>query len=461
MFRKEQHIIFDNFVALYGTWISNKVKMLLISVYAPQVGSYKRILWTYLDLLINRWNGECIVMGDFNEVRRVEERWGSSFNIGRARMFNNFISNAGLIDLQLEAYDSIRWDYLEEVLRSFGFVPKWRSWICGCLNSSMASIFINGSPTTEFQFHRGLKQGDPIDPSIMISHLFYADDVVFIGEWSQENHKGVPSHFMKEAADLLGCSVMKTPFNYLGITVGGSTSLVKTLDETINKLKLRLSNWKLKTLSIGERFTLIKYVLGSTPIYNMSLYKVPKTVLNAIESIRRNFFNGIQDGDKKISWIKWAKVLTSKDHGGLGVSSFNALNRALLLKWVWRFLSRDNSLLFRTIYAIYGSREQGLSAAFSFNWSSIIKEVKVLYTQGIDFTSHCKIKVGNGRSTSFWKDLWIGDTRLCHKFPRLFALDVNKEGIVASKLSVVEPGLASFRFLSLMAFLVQGIVDVF
>nr|GFD41913.1 RNA-directed DNA polymerase, eukaryota, reverse transcriptase zinc-binding domain protein [Tanacetum cinerariifolium] len=135
---------------------------------------------------------------------------------------------------------------------------------------------------------------------------------------------GVPSHFVNEAVDLLGCSVMKTPFKYLGITVGGSTSLVKTLDETINKLKLRLSNWKLKTLSIRGRFTLIKYVLGSTPIYNMSLYKVPKTVLNAVESIRRSLFNGIQDVDKKISWIKWAKVLASKDHGGLGVSSFYA-----------------------------------------------------------------------------------------------------------------------------------------
>ncbi|GJY23110.1 RNA-directed DNA polymerase, eukaryota [Tanacetum coccineum] len=42
MFRKEQHIISDNFVALYGTWSSNKMKILLISVYAPQVGSYKK-----------------------------------------------------------------------------------------------------------------------------------------------------------------------------------------------------------------------------------------------------------------------------------------------------------------------------------------------------------------------------------------------------------------------------------
>ncbi|GKF25912.1 hypothetical protein Tco_0081806, partial [Tanacetum coccineum] len=52
-----------------------------------------------------------------------------------------------------------------------------------------------------------------------------------------------------------------------------------------------------------------------------------------MESLRRNFFNGIQEGDRKIAWVKWSKVLASKKFGGLGVSSFFALNRALLFKW--------------------------------------------------------------------------------------------------------------------------------
>ncbi|GJT71874.1 copia protein [Tanacetum coccineum] len=80
VFCKEHHIKSDNFVALYGTWISNQMKILMISIYAPQAGSYKRVLWSYLELLVNRWNGESIVMGDFNEFRRMEERWGSTFN---------------------------------------------------------------------------------------------------------------------------------------------------------------------------------------------------------------------------------------------------------------------------------------------------------------------------------------------------------------------------------------------
>ncbi|GJS48180.1 RNA-directed DNA polymerase, eukaryota [Tanacetum coccineum] len=51
-----------------------------------------------------------------------------------------------------KAYDSIRWDYLGDVLNPFGFGVKWCSWIRGILNSSMASILVNGSPTKEFQF---------------------------------------------------------------------------------------------------------------------------------------------------------------------------------------------------------------------------------------------------------------------------------------------------------------------
>ncbi|GKA78302.1 RNA-directed DNA polymerase, eukaryota [Tanacetum coccineum] len=249
------------------------------------------------------------------------------------------------------------------------------------LTSSMASILVNGSPTFEFQFHRGLKQGDPLAPYLFILvmeslHLSFSrviEQAYFTGEWSQENLNGImqmlrcfsllsglsinikkshilgvgiPSSLVNEAASRLGCSVMKVPFKYLGITVGGKHFLVKSWDDTIYKHKSRLSKWKLKTLSIGGRFTLLKSVLGSTPIYNMSLYKVPKAVLNTMESIRRKFFNGIQENEKKIAWIKWTK---------------------------------------------------GLAAAHPSNWSTIIKEVDVLKAQECSVTS----KMSDSFTSSF------------------------------------------------------------
>nr|GFB17147.1 RNA-directed DNA polymerase, eukaryota [Tanacetum cinerariifolium] len=213
----------------------------------------------------------------------------------------------------------------------------------------MESLHLSFSRAVEAEIFTCIK----IDSSLTLSHLFYADDAVFIGEWSNGNligimnilrcfsflsgmsiniHKshllgiGVSDVIVPEAANRIGCSVMKAPFQYLGIMVGGNMSLVKEWGESIAKLKKKLSKWKLKTLSVGGRLTLLKAVLGSTPIYNMSLFKVPKQVLNSMEQMRMNFFNGVQEDERKIDWVKWSKVLAAKKFGGLGVSSFFALN---------------------------------------------------------------------------------------------------------------------------------------
>lgn len=92
----------------------------------------------------------------------------------------------------------------------------------GCLSSSKASVVINGSPMDEFDINKGVQQGDPLSPFLfivameglkiamrvafneglfhvvkmgngdpLISHLFYADDAIFVGEWSQNNLKNL------------------------------------------------------------------------------------------------------------------------------------------------------------------------------------------------------------------------------------------------------------------------------
>nr|GEX53544.1 RNA-directed DNA polymerase, eukaryota [Tanacetum cinerariifolium] len=71
------------------------------------------------------------------------------------------------VDFQ-KAFDSVRWDHLDDILGKFGFGIKWRGWICGCLQSSKDSVLVNGSPTDEFSFHRGARQGDPLSPFLFI-----------------------------------------------------------------------------------------------------------------------------------------------------------------------------------------------------------------------------------------------------------------------------------------------------
>ncbi|GJT09379.1 RNA-directed DNA polymerase, eukaryota [Tanacetum coccineum] len=235
-----------------------------------------------------------------------------------------------------------------------------------------------------------------------LSHLFYADDAVFIGEWSRGNLTGI-MHTLRCFSLLSGLSINLKKSQLL--VIGENMSSIRAWDETVNKLKMSLSSWKLKTLSIGGRLTLLK--------------------------------------SKKIAWVSWSKVLASKSNGGLGVSSFYALNRGLLFKWIWRFLSRDQSLWAQVIHALHGSNTSTLSASYSSLWSSIIKECNALKSQGLDLISHCKIRVGNGMSTSFWHDQWLGDSCLRLSYPRLFALENNKVCSVAAKMSA--PFVSSLR----------------
>ena len=151
----------------------------------------------------------------------------------------------------------------------------------------------------------------------------------------------------------------------------------------------------MKALSIGGRFTLVKAVLGSMPIYHMSIFKVPMKILNRMESIRSHFFNGIDLNSKKSVWIKWSNVLSSKEKGGLGVSSLYALNRALLFKWVWQFTTQQDLLWTRVIKAIYGEDGrigEGSNYVPKSIWCGIVQELKIFKLKGIDFYSFMKKK---------------------------------------------------------------------
>nr|GEX71758.1 RNA-directed DNA polymerase, eukaryota, reverse transcriptase zinc-binding domain protein [Tanacetum cinerariifolium] len=134
------------------------------------------------------------------------------------------------------------------------------------------------------------------------------------------------------------------------------------------------------------------------------------------------FVNGVELNSKKSIWVKWSNVLSSKEKGGLGVSSLYALNRALMFKWVWRFTTQQDLIWTRVIKDIYG--EDGRIGDGS----------KHLYEE----------KVRQWCGDLFWDDVWCGESALKHIFPRLYALEVNKEIDVASKL-LQENIWSSFR----------------
>nr|GEV14628.1 RNA-directed DNA polymerase, eukaryota [Tanacetum cinerariifolium] len=197
------------------------------------------------------------------------------------------------------------------------------------------------------------KAYDLIQGSMAISHLFYADDAILIREWSDSNLDNIVI-ILKCFFLASGLKINIQKSQVLG--VGVPRNIVNQAASLIGSYVPDYPSGRLK-LSIGARLTLLKLVLGASPLYNMSIHKVPKGVLKEMEAIRCNFFNGADPAERKITWVSWDKVLASKKNGGLGVSSFHALNRALLLKW---------SLIL----------------------CSTLREMQVLISKDFDFVSH-------------------------------------------------------------------------
>nr|GEZ18318.1 RNA-directed DNA polymerase, eukaryota, reverse transcriptase zinc-binding domain protein [Tanacetum cinerariifolium] len=175
----------------------------------------------------------------------------------------------------------------------------------------------------------GMFKGIVLNWSMVLSHMFFADDAVFVGQWSNSNiytiiyalkcferASGLRMNMSKskimgiavngdkvdQVAHRIRCGILEVPFTYLGSKVGGCMSRIQNWNDVVENMSSRLSKWKMKTLSIRGRLTLIKAVLGAMPIYHMSIFKVPLGVLKRMESIRCRFFNGADLDSNSLAW---------------------------------------------------------------------------------------------------------------------------------------------------------------
>nr|GEZ42040.1 RNA-directed DNA polymerase, eukaryota, reverse transcriptase zinc-binding domain protein [Tanacetum cinerariifolium] len=244
-----------------------------------------------------------------------------------------------------KAFDSVCWDHLDEILGKFGFENKWRGWIRGCLNSSKALVLVNGSPTNEFSFHKGLRQGDPLSPflfilvmeSLQVSFQKLIDRGLF-----------VPALVGKED---------RLPISHL-------------------------------LYADDAMFIGLKVNVHKSSIYGVGVYNTDVQLMAASFGCV-----GADPDERKITWVSWKKVLAHKNQGGLGVNSLFALNLALMFKWIWRFFTAPSSLCISVIKSIHGN-SGGLEILPSHcgpisTWSRIVKAINLLKEKGVDLMKYC------------------------------------------------------------------------
>ncbi|KAL2481397.1 Uncharacterized protein Adt_34363 [Abeliophyllum distichum] len=349
-------------------------------------------------------------------------------------------SNAILKLDMAKAYDRLDWGFLISVLEGFGFDAIWIDRIQRCISECHFSILLNGRPCGFFPSSRGLRQGDPIFPSLfilaadyfsriltrqyqqiasmayrhggdaLISHLCFADDMIIFTNGQKQSIK----RQIHRLEHLTGFRHQQQPVTYLGVPLFKGHRKIFLYDDLIQKVRSRISGWASRLLSPGGRITLIRSVLSSILLYLLQILKPPMAVLKKIESIFARFLWDSKDHTHRLHWKRWKDLCLPTEEGGLGFRRLQDLVDTFSLKLWWLFRSQ-RSLWAQFLRGKYCQGTHPILATVPYYASPVWRRLKLIGPQA---ESYIAWKLGRGH-IFFWHDCWMGDTTLADQFPQL------------------------------------------
>ncbi|KAL8522427.1 hypothetical protein ACS0TY_012539 [Phlomoides rotata] len=227
-----------------------------------------------------------------------------------------------------KAFDTVRWDFLLEVLRCFGFSDRFVSTVSVILQSARLSVLVNGSPHGYFGCSRGVRQGDPLSPLLFYvaeevlarlfdlvlgnleiqpamassglrcpSYLLYVDDVLIFCKATRANvrclhsilgryaiisgqvfnpaktkayfGKHVPAQNRCYARTTLGVGCGDLPFTYLGVPLFRGAPKALHLRGITDRILGKFATWKGSALSMAGHICLVNSVIISSLVHSM------------------------------------------------------------------------------------------------------------------------------------------------------------------------------------------------
>ncbi|XP_042003915.1 uncharacterized protein LOC121752889 [Salvia splendens] len=338
-----------------------------------------------------------------------------------------------------KAYDRVQWPFLLKVLRKMGFTEKWVGMIERCINSCWFSVLLNGTSAGFFKSTRGLRQGDPLSPSLFIlaadylsrvldrlilgqkqmrfntarytmgvSHLSYADDIIIFTQArraSLRKLRGCLKHYEEVSGQKINEG--KSCFYIDNKHVGWADGI------TAEKISQKIHCWCHKHLSFGGRLTLIKSILEAILVHVFQVLEPTKGALRMLEQVLARYFWGSCNTSKKTHWIRWKDVCRPTLEGGLGLRRMADIVEAYSYKLWWRFRERS-SLWAEYMHKKYWSVSSNMIIYRTSRFSPIWRR---MFKAGLKCQALIRWMLGNGK-VSFWNDIWLKDqpiSELCFR----------------------------------------------
>nr|XP_009757417.1 PREDICTED: uncharacterized protein LOC104210257 [Nicotiana sylvestris] len=254
----------------------------------------------------------------------------------------------------MKAYDKLSWLFLTKILRKMGFSERFIGWVYGLVSNNWYSVLINGQPHGFFKSTRGIKQGDPLSPTLFIltaealsrglnvlhnnlyfcgfglpkwspkiNHLAYADDTVIFSSLDETSlqlitqvlsayeaasglliNKAKSAVYMHHLTNetlfskverVSGIRRQEFPFTYLGCPIFYSMRKMEYYNGLINKV------------------VLISHVIQSISIHLLSAVNAPAFVINKLHKLMARFFwSSSIEGGSRTKPSLWSSFMSQK-----------------------------------------------------------------------------------------------------------------------------------------------------
>ena len=282
----------------------------------------------------------------------------------------------------------------------FGFGKDFIKWISVLHCGNHACVLNNGFATDFFSIARGTKQGDPISPYLFILVIEILASLVrqnsqIEGIWLGGKHKKLElfaddsTFFLRDLASLdlvlksmqefylfssLKINTTKSEAGWMGrsklnvcptddrgikwidlhqkgikildinISYNDTFSREHNLDRIFESFKTVLSIWKMRSLALFGKSSVVKALALPKLWYVCSKIFVPDYFISKVKNAITDF---IWNGKKPK--IKYDTLIGSYDKGGINPPDFESSIKANRVKWALNLLDEDNHKTWKTI----------------------------------------------------------------------------------------------------------------